>query len=118
MIDGGMFDTLEALARGIRGNQDAFGGIQLILSGLPSMLAQSAASSSSRQALLTGFFASSVRLIVSSQTQQWFSKQHLLALSGVTQQLFSQQHTSDCRSVAQWPMHLSSSVIRLNAVGV
>ena len=35
MIDGQMFDTLEALARGIRGNQDPFGGIQLILSGLP-----------------------------------------------------------------------------------
>lgn len=34
MIDGQMFDTLEALARGIRGNQDPFGGIQLILSGV------------------------------------------------------------------------------------
>lgn len=34
MIDGQVFDTLEALARGIRGNQDPFGGIQLILSGL------------------------------------------------------------------------------------
>ena len=33
MVDGGLFDALEALARGIRGNQEPFGGIQLILAG-------------------------------------------------------------------------------------
>ena len=34
MIDGALFDALEALARGIRGKQEPFGGIQLILAGL------------------------------------------------------------------------------------
>lgn len=33
MIDGALFDALEALARGIRGKQEPFGGIQLILAG-------------------------------------------------------------------------------------
>ena len=33
MVDGGLFDASEALARGIRGNQEPFGGIQLILAG-------------------------------------------------------------------------------------
>ena len=34
MVDGALFDALEALARGIRGKQEPFGGIQLILAGL------------------------------------------------------------------------------------
>ncbi len=33
MVDGALFDALEALARGIRGKQESFGGIQLILAG-------------------------------------------------------------------------------------
>ncbi len=33
MVDGALFDALEALARGIRGKQEPFGGIQLILAG-------------------------------------------------------------------------------------
>ena len=33
MLDGALFDALEALARGIRGKQGPFGGIQLILAG-------------------------------------------------------------------------------------
>lgn len=33
MVDGALFDALEALARGIRSKQEPFGGIQLILAG-------------------------------------------------------------------------------------
>lgn len=33
MIDGKLFDTLEYLARKIRGNDAAFGGIQLVICG-------------------------------------------------------------------------------------
>ena len=33
MVDGSLFDSLEAIARSIRGNKDPFGGIQLILAG-------------------------------------------------------------------------------------
>jgi len=33
MVDGALFDALEALGRGIRGKQEPFGGIQLILAG-------------------------------------------------------------------------------------
>ena len=34
MVDGALFDSLEAIARGVRGNKEPFGGIQLILAGL------------------------------------------------------------------------------------
>ena len=33
MVDGSLFDSLEAIARSIRGSKDPFGGIQLILAG-------------------------------------------------------------------------------------
>lgn len=33
MIDGKLFDKIEEVARFVRGNQAAFGGIQLVISG-------------------------------------------------------------------------------------
>jgi ATP-dependent DNA helicase PIF1 len=33
MIDGDLFDKLEAVARGVKGNDRPFGGIQLVLAG-------------------------------------------------------------------------------------
>lgn len=33
MVDGSLFDSLEAIARSLRGNNKPFGGIQLILAG-------------------------------------------------------------------------------------
>ena len=34
MVDGLLFDSLEAIARSIRGSKAPFGGIQLVLAGL------------------------------------------------------------------------------------
>lgn len=33
MVDGKLFDTLEAIARAVRGSEAPFGGIQLVLAG-------------------------------------------------------------------------------------
>lgn len=34
MVDGSLFDSLEAIARSLKGNNKPFGGIQLVLAGL------------------------------------------------------------------------------------
>lgn len=34
MVDGSLFDSLEAIARSLKGNSKPFGGIQLVLAGL------------------------------------------------------------------------------------